>query len=351
MNVWRASEVPCERRTFDAPDVPNLVFVQIAFAVERHAKLVETTALFQDRHRFVHIFAAVGRQDHTQRFFHQFLLVVAQIANANPGELSALSLKQHIGLLGRFVNERHFCLRSIQGAEYLVGLLCLVMEQIVFGVFFGMAVDQRAAKGAIRHAVPVCPECQMASRQFPLKVAAARLTKDGTTVSIDAGRVVLHLFQQSLVTIFGRHFADDFQHVGSLLFRKDFADGRLDDVPVGADLVAELMIEWQTDHFSLGIGERLVKTADSRFRRTAIGRRPTGDMCKAWHGAKGQGRAAKLLDETPAVFTPGRLFAIGARFVVVRWHSVCLRGINDGCTDRGARTSMGGPPVLAISIR
>jgi len=36
VNVWRSTEVPHQRRPFDAPNIPYLIFLEIFLLVERH---------------------------------------------------------------------------------------------------------------------------------------------------------------------------------------------------------------------------------------------------------------------------------------------------------------------------
>src|SRR5262249_43332701 len=162
-------------------------------------------------------------------------------------------------------NERLLRLFAVQRAKHFVGLRRLIVKQVLAGLFDAVAIDDRSAESSFIDAVAVSAQGQVAAGQFPLEFPRAGGSTHGHAVSADAPGIVLCLADDALVTIFRRDGADDLVDdcplSGGIEVIVDF---RLRDMPVSADLLAQLMIKGKGDSRLLLVGERIKETDDSR---------------------------------------------------------------------------------------
>ena len=195
------------------------------------------------------------------------MLVLGQFADLDPREAALLALEQHGGFLRLLANAGRLGLLGIERLEDLVGRLGLVVVELLLGVGEPVAVDNRSAESRSLDTVAIGPQRQVPTGQFELEPALARLAEQRDVVLLEAAIVVFHLLHHAIVAIFAHHAADDLVNQDPLLGGKEIvANRRLGDRPVGADLLAERMIESEGDHLLLSIGERSVE-----LRRGGLG--------------------------------------------------------------------------------
>ena len=106
VNVWRAAEMPDERRPFQPPIVPHTVLTDIAVRVEDEAALVEAALFLEALAHFALVLGAKGLQQELQNLLQFLLLVGGQFGDGNTGQLAIFATKTD-GRLENFVKERY----------------------------------------------------------------------------------------------------------------------------------------------------------------------------------------------------------------------------------------------------
>ena len=261
--------MPHERRAFDTPDVPQLVVVQIALLIERHVQFVESAGRLDDLHRLIDILLAIRSQQHLHRLRDELLLIGAQFADRDAGELSILSLQSDGRFTGSLRDQRLLGLLGIESFEDLVHLLGLIVIDVVLRSLFAVPVNDRATERGFVDAVAVHSQREMPAGQFPFERSRTRLTEDRDAELIKPARVFVHLLLEPFVTLFRSHATNDRANDRLLILVEEVAaDLRLRDMPVGVDPLPQFMLKRKAERFLLLIRQQPIEPTDGGLGRT-----------------------------------------------------------------------------------
>ena len=106
MHLRCAAPVPDKGWPLKAPVFVDAVAAEVVALVKRQVALVEATIFLEGGDGFVAVIFAKGLKEETKDFLHMLLLVARHVGNGRAGELSAVTSKCDLRLIGGFLLQR-----------------------------------------------------------------------------------------------------------------------------------------------------------------------------------------------------------------------------------------------------
>ena len=225
MDVWRATEVPDERRPFQSPVVPHAIVADIAVRVESQTALVETTLPLEALPHLVLVFRAKRGDQRLEDLLQLLFLIGGQFGYGDAGILTVFATKANLRFARQFCNEGLLPLLTFEHLKSLVRRQPLVPEDIASVVWWLDAncvpIKDRAAECHVVGRVSISPQSHVPAGNHALELVAARSPEDCQALRCAPGQplvVVVILFEKSSVPIGMNQPLEDFVDQVFLLF-------------------------------------------------------------------------------------------------------------------------------------
>ena len=101
--------------------------------------------------------------DAQRKLIDQFFLIRGEISDGHSRKRAVFPLQGNAAFFGSLFNQSLFDLLDVQGFENLVGFLCLVVIDVLFGITLPVAVHDRPAERHVFDVIAIGPQCEVPS--------------------------------------------------------------------------------------------------------------------------------------------------------------------------------------------